>query len=186
MSFSLKAFLWSLSVGGRVNKMSSIIDSECSERFSRHTHTSYDWFLSCRQACQPPAFCTRSDSLSWLIACDRGLCHNYPGPYHKLMRCIFHVLATGSALTVFAGSQSTEEEKKDWSLTNSRTHAHSDQFKRGEMGECRVKGQRGVKKKNAREGEVRKIVCVWGRGLWRGWAIDSEQRKEKAVLVIFT
>lgn len=30
----------SLTVGGRVNKMSSIIDSECSEQFSARTHAS--------------------------------------------------------------------------------------------------------------------------------------------------
>lgn len=116
----------SLSVGGRVNKMSSIIDSECSEqscvRTHTHTHTS---FLSCRQACQPPGFCTRSDSLSWLIACDRGLCHNYPGPYHKLMRCIFHVLAAGSAFTVHAGSQSMKKTELRRILSFFLFHSHT-------------------------------------------------------------
>lgn len=124
------------------------------------------------------AFCTRSDSLSWLIACDRGLCHNYPGPYHKLMRCIFHVLAAGSAFTVHAGSQST---KKDWSQTNShaRTHTSSNRAKWVKAG-WRAREER---KKIKKEGRGR-----WGRERWggrKGVEIDSEERKEKGVSLFF-
>lgn len=76
------------------------------------------------------------------------------------MRCIFHVLAAGSAFTVRAGSQSKKKTDLRQILT------HTQQFRRGEMGESRVKGQRREREKNYRgggEGED-----DWGLGWQEG------------------
>ena len=152
--------------------MSSIIDSECSEQFCVHAHTHKRAHTNTRaptdsypadRPANRQAFCTRSDSLSWLIACDRGLCHNYPGPYHKLMRCIFHVLAAGSAFTVRAGSQSTE--KTDLRQIHTHTHMHAqtpvltgrDGWKQGE-GPRKREGKKIKKEGRGRWGESK----MWG------------------------
>lgn len=156
-----------------------------------HTHTytpaPTDSYPADRPANRQP-FCTRSDSLSWLIACDRGLCHNYPGPYHKLMRCIFHVLAAGSAFTVRAGSQSTK--KTDLRQIHTHTHTSSNREKWVKAG-WRAREER--KKKFKKEGRgkwererLRRVVGGWGGETGRGWEIDSEERKEKAVSNFFT
>lgn len=67
------------------------------------------------------------------------------------MRCIFHVLAAGGAFTVRAGSQSTRKKKKKTDLGQILTHTHQ-LYREGEMGESRVKGQRGERGGNDRGG----------------------------------
>lgn len=61
--------------------------------------------------------------------------------------------------------------KKKTDLGQILTHTHQ-LYREGEMGESRVKGQRGERGGNDGGGE--------GEQAGRGWEIDSEERKEKA------
>lgn len=108
------------------------------------------------------------------------------------MRCIFHVLAAGSAFTVRAGSQSTKKRLISDKFT--RTHTYTHQFRVGRIGESRVKGQRRKRERGeerereknikGREGEGGEGAKDW-KGAGRGWEIDSEERQEKAVSIFF-
>lgn len=89
-------------------------------------------------------------------------------------------LAAGAAFTVHAGSQSRGGVEKKTDLRQIHTHMRTATSSNGEKWVNAGWRAREEWRKNVQEGEVRKI----GEGGMRG-VEDSEQRKEKAVLVFF-